>query len=69
LRQKNTSNALILLKPSGSKGGLEAVGTVHETVELDAVPDRAAGGSENVPGGVKHTGSKGKWHERFGKGR
>ncbi|KAL2208550.1 hypothetical protein CC79DRAFT_1331720 [Sarocladium strictum] len=69
LRQKNTSNALILLQPKASNGGLEAIGTVHETVELDVVPERAAGGSDAAAGGTKHTGSKGKWHERFGKGR
>lgn len=69
MRQKNTSNALILLKPGGANGGIEAAGTVHETVELDAVTDRTQGGSDSVPGGMRHTGSKGKWHERFGKGR
>ena len=68
LRQKNTSNALILLKPGGSNGdGLEAIGTVHEPVELEAVPDRSADGG--LPGSARHTGSKGKWHEKFGKGR
>ncbi|KAH8173469.1 sister chromatid cohesion protein dcc1 domain-containing protein [Sarocladium implicatum] len=68
LRQKNTSNALILLRPGGRSGdGLETVGTVHETVELEAVPDRSVDGGS--AGSARHTGSKGKWHEKFGKGR
>ncbi|KAK0746486.1 hypothetical protein B0T18DRAFT_411742 [Schizothecium vesticola] len=74
LRQKNTSNALILLEsvsvpvpvPPGqqqqNQGGatvaLRAFATVHETVEL--VPEAG-----DVPAVAK----RGKWHEKFAKGR
>ncbi|KAK0715513.1 hypothetical protein B0H67DRAFT_537934 [Lasiosphaeris hirsuta] len=73
LRQNNTSNALILLSPNQSPsvvpvpgaeteawpvgGGLCAVATVHETIEL--VPEAAAPAAK----------ARGKWHEKFGKGR
>ncbi|KAB5540365.1 hypothetical protein GE09DRAFT_1062107 [Coniochaeta sp. 2T2.1] len=94
LRQKNTSNALILLSPSATNPnpttststattdttthtspmqedtevegmpdttpGLNAIATVHETIELVPQGDNAA-----APAKV----AKGKWHERFAKGR
>ncbi|KAH6957620.1 hypothetical protein BKA56DRAFT_602237 [Ilyonectria sp. MPI-CAGE-AT-0026] len=70
LRQKNTSNALMLLAPRPAPDFLEQavaiVSTIRETVELEAVPDKAPSA---VSGGLKSTGSKGKWHERFGKNR
>ncbi|KAI1114432.1 hypothetical protein F5Y14DRAFT_414213 [Nemania sp. NC0429] len=66
LRQKNTSNALILLKPCEMavastqipQTGLKAVATIHDTIELVAEP-------ADKPAPV----AKGKWHERFAKGR
>ncbi|KAI0433606.1 hypothetical protein F5Y09DRAFT_298287 [Xylaria sp. FL1042] len=66
LRQKNTSNALILLKSSDvtvmsaqiPQPGLKAVSTIHDTIEL--VPE-----STDRPIPV----AKGKWHEKFAKGR
>ncbi|KAI0834115.1 hypothetical protein F5Y06DRAFT_279900 [Hypoxylon sp. FL0890] len=67
LRQKNTSNALILLKssectsPSPSQipeTGLRAIATVHDTIELVSEP---TGKTAPV--------AKGKWHERFARGR
>lgn len=68
LRQKNTSNALIIMQPhipnsESSKQGLAAISTIHETVELDAVTTPV------VRTALKDTGSKGKWHERFGRNR
>ncbi|KAM5347951.1 hypothetical protein ACJ41O_007775 [Fusarium nematophilum] len=70
LRQKNTSNALMLLSPSSSaespEQGISIISTIRETVELEPVPDKAAGASAGAP---KSTGSKGKWHERFGRNR
>ncbi|KAL1868219.1 hypothetical protein VTK73DRAFT_3812 [Phialemonium thermophilum] len=72
LRQKNTSNALILLTPADgaalssfpcsapagpAPAALGAIATLHETVEL--VPETG--------GGVPISGSRGKWHEKFGK--
>lgn len=66
LRQKNTSNALILLR-AGDRGGvgvgvgsLDAVATLHETVEL--VPEAEAAAAPVVA-------ARGKWHERFGRTR
>ncbi|KAG5923527.1 hypothetical protein E4U42_004932 [Claviceps africana] len=68
LRQKNTSNALFLVSPSQSpdsaEGHIAIVATMHETVELEPVPELAARAD-----GLADTGSRGKWHERFGKGR
>ncbi|KAG6000775.1 hypothetical protein E4U54_001290 [Claviceps lovelessii] len=68
LRQKNTSNALFLLSPTQSPDSPEPqvaiVATIHETVELDVVPDVPARADKPLD-----TGSRGKWHERFGKGR
>ncbi|KAI0914891.1 hypothetical protein F4824DRAFT_443221 [Ustulina deusta] len=66
LRQKNTSNALILLKSSDMtvtsaqipQSGLKAVSTIHDTIEL--VPESA---DKPIPV------TKGKWHEKFAKGR
>lgn len=70
LRQKNTSNALMLLTPCATpdspEQGIAIVSTIRETVELEVVPNKAPGASS---GGLKNTGSKGKWHERFGKNR
>ena len=67
LRQKNTSNALILLsvaelQPDSSQipeAGVAAIATVHDTVELVA----EAGNAAPAPA------AKGKWHEKFGRSR
>lgn len=68
LRQKNTSNALCLLSTRQSADSTEPhvaiVATVHETVDLDPVHEPPGRGD-----GLIDTGSRGKWHERFGKGR
>ncbi|KAL6886218.1 hypothetical protein HDV57DRAFT_489967 [Trichoderma longibrachiatum] len=69
LRQKNTSNSVMLLSPTTSTPdsqdqGVSIISTIHETVELELVPQAVATG-----GPLKNTGSRGKWHERFGKGR
>ncbi|KAK4152347.1 hypothetical protein C8A00DRAFT_34990 [Chaetomidium leptoderma] len=79
LRQKNTSNALILLAPTSSNssssssnpsaqknnnggppGSLSTIATVHETIEL--VPEAEAAA-------VAAPKAKGKWHEKFSRGR
>jgi hypothetical protein len=65
LRQKNTSNALILLRASragaaGHSHSLDAVATLHDTVEL--VPEAEAAAAPVLV-------AKGKWHERFGRTR
>jgi sister chromatid cohesion protein DCC1 len=71
LRQKNTSNALIILSsaepPSSSSteigdavGGLNAIATVHDTIELVAETENA-----KAPAAT----ARGKWHEKFGKSR
>lgn len=63
LRQKNTSNALILLQASTTahdEPALSTIATVHETVEL--VPE-----AQSAPAPV--VAAKGKWHEKFGKTR
>ncbi|KAL7897633.1 hypothetical protein HDV63DRAFT_376492 [Trichoderma sp. SZMC 28014] len=69
LRQKNTSNSVILLSPldpsTDSNQGIAAISTIHETVELELVPENVTAAS----GQLKNTGSRGKWHEMFGKGR
>jgi len=44
--------------------GLRIVATVHETIELVTEPPAGS-----VVSGLKNTGSRGKWHERFGQGR
>ena len=36
--QRNTSNSLILLSPGGERGGLDIVGTMHETIEVSPEP-------------------------------
>jgi sister chromatid cohesion protein DCC1 len=65
LRQKNTSNAFMLISPMSSSSsdesssqGISIVSTIKETVELDVVPEKA-----------KSAPNKGKWHERFGRNR
>ncbi|KAI0600063.1 hypothetical protein F4775DRAFT_547825 [Biscogniauxia sp. FL1348] len=75
LRQKNTSNALILLSSSDNaattttmttttcpshipEAGLKAIATIHDTIELVSEP---AGKTAPV--------SRGKWHEKFARGR
>ncbi|KAI0482210.1 hypothetical protein GGR56DRAFT_175858 [Xylariaceae sp. FL0804] len=66
LRQKNTSNALILLAPAEPapsspqipEAGLRAVATIHDTIELVAEPS-----GKTVPV------ARGKWHEKFARGR
>ncbi|TDZ31384.1 hypothetical protein C8035_v005884 [Colletotrichum spinosum] len=71
LLQKNTSNSLVLLAPHSSSSsssdmpvsGLGAITTIHETVELVAQSE-----SQTVSS-LRNTGSKGKWHEKFGRGR
>ncbi|OAA48426.1 Sister chromatid cohesion protein DCC1 [Metarhizium rileyi] len=68
LRQKNTSNGLFLLAPHSSsetpEQELAVISTIHETVELDVVPDMPVRHDK-----LADTGSRGKWHEMFGKGR
>ncbi|KJZ80007.1 hypothetical protein HIM_00721 [Hirsutella minnesotensis 3608] len=68
LRQKNTSNALLLLSPHSSPSspeqGLSAISTLRETVELEVITQTPV---TQAP--LKDTGSRGKWHERFGKNR
>lgn len=39
LTQRNTSNSLIILSPETEKGGLDIVGTMHETIEV--APEQA----------------------------
>ncbi|KAI1143113.1 hypothetical protein F5Y05DRAFT_367525 [Hypoxylon sp. FL0543] len=67
LRQKNTSNALILLKSSDgtnssssqiSEGTLKTIATVRDTIELVSEPTE-----KTAPV------SRGKWHEKFARGR
>ncbi|KAJ3943117.1 uncharacterized protein N0V96_007351 [Colletotrichum fioriniae] len=73
---KNTSNSLILLAPHSAAtppdsssddsipvAGLAAIATIHETVELVAQTE------PQTISNLKNTGSKGKWHEKFGRGR
>ncbi|KAL2164946.1 hypothetical protein VTH06DRAFT_242 [Thermothelomyces fergusii] len=74
LRQKNTSNALILLAPAAAAAadddddaalppgtvGLDSIATLHETIEL--VPEE---GDTAAPAPK----ARGKWHEKFGRGR
>ena len=58
----------MLLSPHNSSSnpeqGLAIISTIHETVELDTVPEKPMG-----VGALKNTGSKGKWHEKFGRDR
>ncbi|RYP21684.1 hypothetical protein DL765_002145 [Monosporascus sp. GIB2] len=66
LRQKNTSNALMLLQPSKTptssteipEAGLEAIATMHDTIEL--VPETSTAAAPVA---------RGKWHEKFARGR
>ncbi|KAI1209830.1 uncharacterized protein F4807DRAFT_460121 [Annulohypoxylon truncatum] len=67
LRQKNTSNALILLQSSNETSttssqipetSLKAIATIHDTIELVSEP---TGKTAPV--------ARGKWHERFARGR
>ncbi|KAH7035520.1 uncharacterized protein B0I36DRAFT_93641 [Microdochium trichocladiopsis] len=71
LRQKNTSNALILLQAAQSEPSagepsvsevpvpcLKAISTLHDTIELVTEPSATAAPA-----------SRGKWHEKFAKGR
>ncbi|KAM0432877.1 hypothetical protein ACHAPT_004579 [Fusarium lateritium] len=72
LRQKNTSNAIMLLSPTPStpenpEQGISIVSTIRETVELEVVPDKTAGASSGATKSLG--GAKGKWHERFGRNR
>ncbi|KFA65193.1 hypothetical protein S40285_01453 [Stachybotrys chlorohalonatus IBT 40285] len=66
LRQKNTSNALMLLSPNNSPDSpeqtLAAISTIHETVELEEYhePEKKEAPKAKLSG---------KWHERFGKAR
>ncbi|KAK4126439.1 hypothetical protein N657DRAFT_688967 [Parathielavia appendiculata] len=74
LRQKNTSNALILLSPTSNSSdrdnvrqeisqaaaGLAIIATVHETVELVPEADEAAAAAPKA---------RGKWHEKFARAR
>ncbi|KEY74334.1 hypothetical protein S7711_00491 [Stachybotrys chartarum IBT 7711] len=66
LRQKNTSNALMLLSPHNSSDSpeqtLAAISTIHETVELEEYREPE---KKEAP----KTKLSGKWHERFGKTR
>lgn len=50
--------------PSNPEQGLAIISTIRETVELETVPDKPMG-----VGALKNTGSKGKWHEKFGRNR
>lgn len=38
LTQRNTSNSLIVLAPDGQTGGMNIVGTMHETIEVAPEP-------------------------------
>ncbi|KAI0155028.1 hypothetical protein GGR57DRAFT_103391 [Xylariaceae sp. FL1272] len=66
LRQKNTSNAIILLKPVQStepadslpQTSLAIVSTLHDTIELVA---ESTAPTANT--------AKGKWHEKFARAR
>ncbi|KAH7319855.1 hypothetical protein B0I35DRAFT_430009 [Stachybotrys elegans] len=66
LRQKNTSNALILLAPHDSPAsgepGVGAISTIHETVELEEYRES----DTKEPPKSKLSG---KWHEKFGRAR
>ena len=67
LRQKGTSNALILLRPhqpdaASPEQGMAVVSEIREFVELEPVE-----GGEKVS--EKASVAKGKWHERFGRTR
>lgn len=59
LRQKNTSNALIILQATPDHR-LGAIATVHDMVEL--MPEAESAVAPTVA-------ARGKWHEKFGKAR
>jgi hypothetical protein len=68
LKQKNTSNGMFLLKPhttdaSSPEISVASITTFNETVELERIREIQA--NPKLP----HTGSKGKWHEKFGLNR
>lgn len=68
LKQKNTSNGLFLIKPytpdaSSPQQGIASIATIKETVELERINEVVP--VEKAP----NTGSRGKWHEMFGRGR
>lgn len=66
LRQKNTSNALMLLSPSKPEGeSINVFASVHETFEL--VPETNVATASTAQ--AKSIGSRGKWHEKFGRDR
>lgn len=74
LRQKNTSNALVLLQAASSSSsptddGLKptvwAIATVHETVELIEEKEETASQAAKPAAAP----ARGKWHEKFGKTR
>ncbi|ERT02522.1 uncharacterized protein SPSK_05638 [Sporothrix schenckii 1099-18] len=81
LRQKNTSNALVLLRAGAdtdananadANGGLpkptmSAIATVHETVELIEEKEPATS-TFQAPKPVAAP-ARGKWHEKFGRTR
>jgi sister chromatid cohesion protein DCC1 len=69
MRQKNTSNALMLLSPADATAepqessqvpepGLRAIAIVHDTIEL--IPETSASAAPAA---------RGKWHEKFARSR
>lgn len=60
LRQKNTSNALIILQADADGQTLNAVATLHDMVEL--MPEVQSAATPTIA-------VRGKWHEKFGKTR
>ncbi|KAL1888840.1 hypothetical protein Sste5346_009318 [Sporothrix stenoceras] len=73
LRQKNTSNALVLLQATALptdgelKPTVSAIATVHETVELvEEKEDSATASQQAKPVAAP---ARGKWHEKFGRTR
>ncbi|KAK4161010.1 hypothetical protein QBC43DRAFT_324297 [Cladorrhinum sp. PSN259] len=72
LRQKNTSNALIILSPFDNPvhgtPGVSTIATIHETIELIPLPTTTTTTTTtNEPAAALKP--RGKWHEKFGKGR
>jgi sister chromatid cohesion protein DCC1 len=63
--QENSNTGAGTEADKNAEGGMDVVGKLHETVEL--VPE--AKERPPVITNLKNTGSKGKWHERFGKNR
>lgn len=51
-----------VVTPEDGAPGVAVVSTIKETVELDAMPVAATAAKPN-------TGSKGRWHEKFGRNR